>query len=221
MPKQVSLILFLLAAILLSPTHVSALADIFKWEANLEAQSGVASSLERSVLKVPSDYWIPEGIVRKVSKEMVASWSSFICLGGVTLGIFETKLDESSGNSSLHFRYVPGFSILTFGSVKDFGNGQWDIPIRPSWLARQDPKQNDNYGCLRFRIQRQNREKAFLVESRIMGYRPWLVGSAPVSPIRKFLYLSTQSKMHAYITWRFHRQWHHNLLLQGQEVSDS
>jgi hypothetical protein len=45
------------------------------------------------------------------------------------------------------------------------------------------------------------------LESQIVDYRPWLAGKAPVSRVRKFIYMHTQSQIHAYVTRRFHTAW--------------
>jgi hypothetical protein len=46
------------------------------------------------------------------------------------------------------------------------------------------------------------------LESQIVDYRPWLAGKArPISRVRKLIYLNTQSRIHAYVTRRFHHAW--------------
>jgi hypothetical protein len=61
----------------------------------------------------------------------------------------------------------------------------------------------------------------YQLTSRIIEYRPWLAGPAPVSPVRRWMYLSTQSVFHAYITWRFHNEWeasiHHHLKIANKQ----
>jgi hypothetical protein len=54
--------------------------------------------------------------------------------------------------------------------------------------------------------------------TNIVGYRPWLAGShRPVPWFRQQIYLSTQSCVHAYIIWRFHKAWKQKLLCVGAE----
>jgi hypothetical protein len=44
------------------------------------------------------------------------------------------------------------------------------------------------------------------IASRLLDYRPTLVGTTtPSSPLRTALYLGSQSAIHGYVMWRFHR----------------
>lgn len=77
----------------------------------------------------------------------------------------------------------------------------------------------NEHGCIRFIVEQEEvkmrdeekaqRSQAFWsnvrIESSICdGYCPAISGSAPVNPIRKVAYLSSQSLVHAYVMWRFH-----------------
>jgi len=42
------------------------------------------------------------------------------------------------------------------------------------------------------------------LKTQIVGYNPAIVGDAPVNPIRKVVYLSSQRLVHAYVMYRFH-----------------
>jgi hypothetical protein len=50
------------------------------------------------------------------------------------------------------------------------------------------------------------------IQTELVGYRPRLASGHPVRTLRKHLYLSTQSIIHAYVMWRFHRHIVHSLL---------
>ena len=39
------------------------------------------------------------------------------------------------------------------------------------------------------------------------NYCPWIAGKPPITKLRKFVYLKSQSIIHAYTMWRFHRVW--------------
>ena len=77
----------------------------------------------------------------------------------------------------------------------------------------------NEHGCIRFIVEQEEvkmrdeekaqRSQAFWSKVRIEssicdGYCPAISGSAPVNPIRKVAYLSSQSLVHAYVMWRFH-----------------
>lgn len=186
----------------------------FTWKADLERHTGVAYSQEWSSWSTPDDFRMTDRLARTISKDFVESWANFLCRRNVTFGVFETMLDPSNRTTSLHFRGLPNFSIMTFGTSKQRRAGVWDVPICESWLARPDPGKPGNYGFLRFHIRTQQGRKSidFQLESQIVGYRPWLAGEAPISSIRKFLYLNTQSRIHAYVALRFHSAWQQLIL---------
>ena len=87
--------------------------------------------------------------------------------------------------------------------------------------AAVSPIKISEHGCIRFVIEQeevkmQDEEKAqrsqafwsnVRIESSICdGYCPAISGDAPVNPTRKVAYLSSQSLVHAYVMWRFHRE---------------
>ena len=189
-------------------------ATPFQWEASLDRGTGVAASKEVSWVTIETPLDVKDHWGEK-SKQMVASWTDFLCQKSMTFGILQAKHDPTIGAASLHLRGLPMFSILTFGPLTERRKYVWEIPILPGWLARPDPIQKDYFGRLRFELKpmlegshRTKQPNAKLkLESSIVDYRPWLVGPAPVSRIRKYLYLNSQSQIHAYVTWRFHKAW--------------
>ena len=105
-----------------------------------------------------------------------------------------------------------------------------DFPIIGGLLAMTDPgpstevktrrlgtkRSNTNrqhvmeHGCIRFEVLSEKgcsgEWQGSRIESRICcGYHPSLAGKIPIRPARKLLYLSTQSLVHAFVMWRFHR----------------
>jgi hypothetical protein len=110
-------------------------------------------------------------------------------------------------------------NLLTFGEARSkivikHGCGSRflivDFPVIGGLLAvtgAASSRRDD--GFVRFvLIQRKNASRRWRcvgIESQICGnYRPALAGAAPVHPLRKALYLSSQSLVHAYVMWRFH-----------------
>ena len=96
-----------------------------------------------------------------------------------------------------------------------------DFPVIGGLLART-PEVGSNgrrggysCGCVRFAIvQRKSMQRdpscghfwsQMAIESEVTdGYRPAIVGEAPVGHARRWIYRSTQSHVHAYVMWRFH-----------------
>lgn len=217
-PRICQTLPLVILALFIWPQNVTS----FSWDATLDRSTGIASSSEVSKLTLENGYHdgptANDSIQRQKSKVLVSSWTKFLCQGSVTFGILQTKLDPKSGASSLHFRCFPAFPILTFGPIQERGKDAWEIPIWKSWLALSDPTCPRRYGCLRFEVKhldgriKRNHHSSIVLESSIVGYRPWLVGNPPVSRARKFLYLNTQSRLHAYVTWRFHKAWRQRLM---------
>ncbi len=190
-------------------------AASFKWEATLDRSTGVASSKEVSVLTIENDNQSIDSTQRQRSKDLVASWTDFLCQGSVTLGLLQAKHDPKSGKAFMHLKGFPTRSILTFGPLQESGKNAWELPISQSWLALPDPIRPSRFGCLRFELklskprtsQGQRLMSTYELQSNIVDYRPWLVGPSPVSRTRQYLYLHSQSWIHAYVTWRFHKAW--------------
>jgi len=83
--------------------------------------------------------------------------------------------------------------------------------------ADSSPKNTNEHGCIRFVVEQEEIRhgvgkrrdqrcwRIVRIESCICnGYYPAIAGPAPVNPIRKAAYLSSQSLIHAYVMWRFH-----------------
>jgi hypothetical protein len=215
--------LFLCVLLLVSPTT----ADVvfmgsqhsdFAWQASLDRATGLAASKETSQLqlkhKTPSkpmlarlcDQIVRQHKLSKCSTEFVSTWTKFLCSGPVTLGFFQAIKDDK-GFSSLQPRWLP-LPILKFGEIRRRHYNAWEIPIQGGFLSLTGPR-NNTRGKLTFQVH-QKHDRVCL-QMNIVDYRPWLAGQAPVPLVRKSLYLSTQSIVHAYITWRFHQAWRHEL----------
>ncbi|KAG7341172.1 hypothetical protein IV203_023123 [Nitzschia inconspicua] len=110
------------------------------------------------------------------------------------------------------------------GTTVDHILGCWEIPIQGGLLAMASPTKDGYHGKLTFSISKKLmvssnssrgiHAECFQLSTHIIDYAPWLAGSPPISRIRKELYLHTQSYVHAYTTWRFHKAWQRKLQLQ-------
>mmetsp|Transcript_15453 Transcript_15453/g.28764 ORF Transcript_15453/g.28764 Transcript_15453/m.28764 type:complete len:275 (+) Transcript_15453:195-1019(+) len=202
----------------------------FTWEAELDAKTGLASSREDSSFQMISQTKTTGTVdhIRGVSEKFVATWPYFVCKGSVTFGLFraaakdKNKNRTSSNTICIQPRFLP-VSLLGFGKPQRQQKtnlvgkprqqmvGMWEIPLKGGLLALVPHK-----GKLVFSISKTMKapEKGagtvndiYQISTQIVDYQPWLAGHPPVSSIRKWLYLSTQSHIHAYITWRFHKAW--------------
>jgi hypothetical protein len=210
MKSPLRAVLFL---ILLVSTHALPMGSPhpgFDWEASMDAKSGSAKSTETSqvTLLKPNNfiqYFRQQRTIYQTSQDIVSSWADFLCRGSVTLGLFEAK--HWNKVVSLQPKFIP-LSLLEFGEVRRRRNC-WEIPIEGGFLSKCGPKRGDR-GKLTFQVSTA-KEDRLLLETHIVDYRPWLVGGAPVPVMRKLLYSSTQSVVHGYITWRFHKAWQQKL----------
>lgn len=180
--------------------------------------------------------------IRSISKEFVSMWPDFLCQTSVTLGLFQARKNglypdvlqrQPDSITSIRPLYLP-FSLLNFGNSRPCRDrlaertnhrditiiGCWEIPLRGGLLALPSCKDCSNYGKLTFSISKLHKspqrkghlEYNYQLSTHIVRYTPWLAGPPPVSRIRKQLYLHSQSFVHAYVTWRFHRAWQRKLL---------
>lgn len=198
----------------------------FSWEANLNSMTGISSSVETSQVS-PVSYlgrqlnslW-PDGIKREeddVWSEILERFSRYpewVVRGAVTLGLFQV-LPVQGGGFELRDR-IFGISFLTFGSPKGRRDASWTamgresqctvtIPIEGGILALCKYKR-DKMGFLRMKIKHSKDTDRTLLVTEVDGYCPMLAGSKePVPFHRKWIYLSSQSLIHAYVMWRFHR----------------
>lgn len=82
-------------------------------------------------------------------------------------------------------------------------------------ITTSEAEQRPHYGSLRFEIQQDKSlqydrgnihhlQTTMELKTQIIGYTPTIVGIAPVNPIRKLVYYSSQRLAHAYVMFRFH-----------------
>ena len=162
-------------------------------------------------------------LATRISRAHVSSWAEFLCQKSVTFGLLHATREPGDDSVSLKLRGVPSLSILTFGpiqerssqvhfaSAKSLEGGKdghafvrsFQIPIQKSWLSLAGPK--GDRGCLVFDFtfhdcydKEVGNDQAFCeLETRIDGYRPWVVGYPPSGRLRRALYLGVQSRLHA------------------------
>jgi hypothetical protein len=167
--------------------------------------------------------------------QRLEQYPQWLVRGAVTLGLFQA-VPLPGGGCSLQDRFF-GINFLSFarpqssrfsfyktvptrdGAILQTREGDCTVvlPIIGGLLALNNNNDDDNNnnnagkGCLWFRLQHNESTEETKLVTEIRGYNPWLIGSTqPIPFYRKLLYLSTQSIVHAYVMWRFHRHCLHS-----------
>lgn len=204
----------------------------FHWDAGVDSNTGLASStetssfgLQKSNLKATPP--LSKHHVQSISQHIVSTWPTFICKPSVSLGLFCASKKSDDDVMCIHPILFPSLRLLDFGRPKpgpqhkqhpnDVLCGSWEIPIRGGLLALPSGYNGQGYhGKLTFSIAEQRHANCngsmYQLTTHIVKYSPTLAGPPPVQRIRKQVYLHSQSLVHAYVTWRFHKVWKQELL---------
>jgi hypothetical protein len=156
-------------------------------------------------------------------------YPKWLCQGSVTLGLLNNAVPRafsaatSSCCSQVRLFGRNGPVLLEFGPpvmvVKQQQQGTSVVvvqfPMMGGWMVAQPPhhnNNNNNSGCLQFAVTTTNSNQTShsrVIETNLIDYRPRLLlsggGCSGVTGFRSALYLKTQSLVHAYVMWRFHR----------------
>jgi len=211
----------------------------FHWTASHEAQSGLASSYERSAFSLPNDDLSIRDVTEKY-RNLLSSYPVWLC-GSRTasLGLL-CAVPHDGGAVSVCF--APTLTpILKFGApsfhvrseTRDIPSVVCEFPIRGGLLAW-----GSGHGKLQFEIESVADDKQ-LLETRIVGYVPSIIGPHPsfggfrpasmlvlflyrfrpastlvlfLYHLRRRLYLCSQRLYHAHVMACFHRHCHATLL---------
>ena len=203
----------------------------FKWTASIDLTTGIATSHEIS--RVPSSCSLHRtiasgGEAAKFIRDLFCGYPSWLATWPVSLGCLrsipitaETRMKQTI--TALRDP-VFGMTFLSFGpgrfSVREIqrraGRRATEytvtLPLAGGLLAR--PSSSGTFGSLFFTLiskRDANGESFFVIDTGIAdGFRPALAGSTPpLSRTRAGIYRSSQSLLHAYIMWRFHRHCYH------------
>jgi hypothetical protein len=174
--------------------------------------------------------------VRQKTLNLVESWPQFLSKPTVTFGLIGNApvMDEQS--TAILLRPLMNLSVLSFGKVRmgrpnSFHRknviASFELPVSGGLLSLPLPFAKDR-GHLSFVVERidtrfksrnsvknstggKNSEagtSCIRLRTAIAGsYSPWVAGKAPIPAYRKWTYLSSQSLVHGYTMWRFHRAW--------------
>jgi hypothetical protein len=206
----------------------------FVWQASVDT-TGIATSKEQMLASPTSslvkhfqrgtDLKMEERDVWSEVVDRLEKYPEWLVRGAVTFGLFHIVRVEERGYS-LQDRFF-GVNFLTFGwaesqrfsmlkpvpnpdigeeDKKRVGDCTVVLPIRGGLLALCKPSRNGDMGCLKFTLRHNEALKETELVTEIQGYNPFLVGPKEPPPLyRRFMYLSVQSMVHAYVMWRFHR----------------
>lgn len=209
--------------ILLFCTVVSSVEGLrFRWIASIDRTTGIAASRETSILPASCNLRRAFDSSRAPSKlveDMFRQYPTWLAGWRVTFGCLRaTPVNEEAR----HKQEIPirdalfGVTLLSFDGqgklqrrrVKRQTEYNMVIPIVGGLMTLPTPK--GSCGGLSFSlITNTDRDMLTLETSIVGGYRPTIVGPAPVSRFRASVYRSTQSLVHAYIMWRFHHFCYH------------
>jgi hypothetical protein len=173
-----------------------------------------------------------DGDMLRYVDNLFAPYPTWLARFPVTMGLIRA-IPDKKGGFEIRDRLF-GVNLLTFGRTQgqrfsfqtksSKGSIQTSqctlaLPITGGLLAMSSPSKPNGgkRGAVLFTLTKsreigaaadldQPPETVCSISTTIGGYRPSLAGSAPVSSIRKWAYLSTQSIVHASVMWRFHRR---------------
>jgi hypothetical protein len=203
----------------------------FSWQASLDKVTGRGSSREVSyaILNAKDSTREARSRLRSFVSELVADYPNWLAQGGVTLGLLRAVNHPKEQCTSLEPRLI-NFNILSFGTVqiKNITPTRCvlELPIVGGLLALPAASGTNDRGCLKFVIETGPRINGDIIpcelRTEIAGnYCPWIAGYPPVPLFRKWTYLSTQSPVHAYCMWRFHRTWKTGVKTMLSDVSST
>lgn len=203
----------------------------FVWQAIVYRATGIAESKEIS--EAPCNSMLHKLLQQTADtkEDSHIAWSLFrvypewLCRPFVSFGLLKSKSSERS--IEIHDRFF-GCKLLTFGtpiartipqreesgSRPTISSFEVSIPITGGHLCRQERNSYSQQASFivctltthREQLDKQLSLTSCRLETQLVSFRPVLTGEAPVSPVRSWLYLLTQSTVHAYVTWRFHRR---------------
>lgn len=227
-PAARSTLLFLLCilnAVIASKAEISVKSQLqrkgFSWSASIDRPTGIATSSETSQVWNGSD--LECKLLRAKPKRRLQclqnnfeSYPNWLAKKLVTFGVLRA-IENEKGSIAIQDVFF-GCNLLTFDrptsrfQVKDRERRfTVNLPVTGGIMAYREDSRKDRHGDLGrllfsvVETTTPNKTTRFSLETGISGYRPAIAGGPPVSRVRKWMYQSTQSYVHAYVMWRFHR----------------
>jgi len=191
----------------------------YSWKASVDRTTAKAYSLETSF--VPPKSKLAKAVAHHddllgLAGQMFDNYPVWLCRFPTTLG-FLKAVPSKGGGYHIKTR-IFGVTILSLGAPYAHSlrlksresESSVVLPITGGILALSGVEGKDR-GALKFAIQSvSSAEQEGALKTKIVtaisGYRPALCGKqTPTSFLRTKFYLSTQSVLHSYVMWRFHR----------------
>mmetsp|Transcript_5022 Transcript_5022/g.14638 ORF Transcript_5022/g.14638 Transcript_5022/m.14638 type:complete len:240 (-) Transcript_5022:69-788(-) len=191
----------------------------FRWKAELNSKNDRATSRETSQFHLRKSNILATQDSRQklcqLYERMVTNYPTWLCKKNMTFGLFRPSIVKDDDATNLQLK-LGRINMLTFGVPKlsaapDGGISSCaiQIPVEGGLLSLPPDAENNDQGRLEFSLDAIPAEDdSILVKltTKIDGnYRPSIGGSPPVPIYRKAMYRFTQSVVHAYVMWRFHR----------------
>lgn len=214
------------AAVNLGPIKVWPTRGAFSWQAAVDKASGLATSKETSEVSKRSKLQktlkkLKDRDLLKFAESLAQPYAAWLSKFTVTMGLLKAK--PTNGGYELRDR-VFGINFLTIGrasgqrvsfqSLTPEGVRQQTsqctvaMPITGGLMTREG---NGVCGIIQLTLTKNELaypedEITCSIQTELIGYRPSLTGPPPVPATRKWFYLCTQSVVHGYVMWRFHRR---------------
>mmetsp|Transcript_6327 Transcript_6327/g.14286 ORF Transcript_6327/g.14286 Transcript_6327/m.14286 type:complete len:236 (+) Transcript_6327:771-1478(+) len=207
-------VLFLVLATLLFGRVLGGSVD-FRWKAWIDTKTGIAESWEKSSFR-PAPVNLSRPKEREVCQRVFTEYPDWLAKPRVTFGLLRTKPIKDSTCVSLFGRWnVLRFGKYRLSTITRRGREVKTTILLPMVGGFMTLPHKDGCGVLEFSLVQRNDETR--METKIAkGYRPALAGRAPVHPLRAFTYRRTQSLLHAYIMWRFHKHCYSHLVKRNK-----
>jgi len=191
----------------------------YSWKASVDRSTAKAYSLETSF--VPPKSKLAKAVAHHddllgLACPMFDKYPVWLCRFPTTLGFLKAVPSKGGGH---HIKTrIFGITLLSLGvpfahSLR-LKSGESEttvvLPITGGILSLSGAEGKDR-GALKFAIQSvSSAEQEGVLKTKIVtaisGYRPTLCGKqTPTSFLRTKFYLSSQSVLHSYVMWRFHR----------------
>lgn len=192
----------------------------FSWQASLDAVTGLARAKETSkaAFKTTGSFREATRKLRHVSYNLAASYPNWLVSGSVTLGLLRAVSNPNDISTVLKPRLID-LNLLSFGDLRikraTATGCEFELPITGGVLSLPPKRKQQDRGCLNFEVittdsmtDDGNTAISCHLRTTIAGnYCPWVAGDPPVPFVRKWTYLSSQSLVHAYVMWRYHKAW--------------
>ena len=197
----------------------------YAWQASVDRATGLAAAQELSTFRLSLSQQQQQQ--SPLLPHILGNYPAWLCRGTVTLGLLRAVRQQPGGSTRLETRLL-GLPILTFGRARGQKIAirtattrqqaiEWKYPIQGGGgllLAAAAAAGGNLVVTLRPKAGANKDDSVVVLDTQLVAYRPALVGTTaqqPANPLRIAFYLSTQSVIHGYAMWRFHRFVRHEL----------